>query len=173
MGSLKGGALHHMRILDGRVVFEERITIGERIRDLVQLDDGRFILWTDTPQILELRPTNKSDGLELPVPLTDMEKENDIDATLAACSACHALGPNEISVEAPSLWGVYGRPIGATEFPGYSVALRNSNGEWTDDSLALFLEAPQNFASGTTMKTPLPMSSDTRRLLISYLKRLK
>jgi cytochrome c2 len=171
MGSLKSGSLHRMRVLNGRVVFEERIVIGERIRDLVQLDDGRLILWTDTPHILDLEPTIKSAGLAPPLPLSDQEKAGGLDAVLSSCSACHALGPDEISPVAPSLWRVHGRAIAATDYPGYSSALRNRSEVWDDDSLAAFLADPQDFAKGTTMRA-VPMSDPTRQQLIDYLKRL-
>jgi glucose/arabinose dehydrogenase len=75
LGSLKNGSLHRLRIVDERVVLEERIVVGERIRDMVQLSDGTLVLWTDAPRIIELAFAPAAAGPQLAVALTE-EEEN-------------------------------------------------------------------------------------------------
>jgi hypothetical protein len=45
-----------MRVRDGRVVVAERIPIRERIRDAIELPDGRLVLWTDSRSIVLIEP---------------------------------------------------------------------------------------------------------------------
>jgi cytochrome c2 len=172
LGSLVGGSLHHMRMGGDRIIFEERIAVGERIRDLVQLSDGAFVLWTDTPRLLELRKADRTNELQLSVLLTSTEKARGLEEAIAECASCHALNPGESGGVAPSLWGVYGRTIAATDFGGYSLALRNRRGVWNEESIASYLEDPQAFANGTTMRLDRPMDDSTRQMVIGYLKRL-
>jgi hypothetical protein len=56
VSSLGKKALHRIRYRDGRVIFDEAIRIGHRIRDLDQLADGTIIMWTDDASLIELRP---------------------------------------------------------------------------------------------------------------------
>lgn len=56
VGSLRGSSLHRLKIVDGRVVLDERIPIGHRIRDLEQTDDGTVLLYTDDGRMIELAP---------------------------------------------------------------------------------------------------------------------
>lgn len=51
IGTLKESALYRTRYEEGRVVFVERVHVGERIRDLEQLDDGTIVLWTDNARL--------------------------------------------------------------------------------------------------------------------------
>jgi cytochrome c2 len=173
MGSLAGAALHRLRIADGNVVFEERIPLGERVRDLVQLPDGRFIVWTDSPSLLDLQVVDKSDDLKMPVPLTAKQKSLAVGDALARCAGCHALGRSESSQYAPSLWQVYGRPIASTDFPGYSASLKKRQGVWDHVTLYDYLADPQAFSPGTTMSRVPEMSGQTRTALIDYLQSLQ
>ena len=61
VSSLRDEALHRVRISDSRVLFVERIPIGERdsetlrIRDLVSVSDGRLLLTFDSGQVAIMR----------------------------------------------------------------------------------------------------------------------
>ena len=55
IGSLRSGSLFRVRIRQGRVTNFERIVIGERIRDIVQMPDGRIALLSDSSRIIFLR----------------------------------------------------------------------------------------------------------------------
>jgi hypothetical protein len=54
LGTLKDQALYRLRMVDNKVVYTEKIVIGERIRDLIQRDNGTIILWCDSARIIEL-----------------------------------------------------------------------------------------------------------------------
>jgi len=47
VSTLRDQSLRRLRMAEGRVVFDERIEIGERIRDMVLLDDGKILLAFD------------------------------------------------------------------------------------------------------------------------------
>ena len=57
LGSLKAKSIYHLKLITegtcSRVIFSEQILINYRIRDLLQIDDGYYLL-TDEGNILEL-----------------------------------------------------------------------------------------------------------------------
>ena len=55
IGSLGSRSLFRVRIRQGRVTNFERIVIGERIRDIAQMPDGRIALLSDSPRIIFLQ----------------------------------------------------------------------------------------------------------------------
>ena len=50
VGSLKFGQLVRLELKDGRVYREERLGVGERVRDVRQGPDGWLYLLTDSPR---------------------------------------------------------------------------------------------------------------------------
>jgi glucose/arabinose dehydrogenase len=52
--SLAGNRLIRLRLTGDRVVLAEPIVIGDRLRDVGQLADGRIVLWTDTAKLILL-----------------------------------------------------------------------------------------------------------------------
>ena len=54
--SLNGESLFRIRLEGPHVTFTERIEIGERIRDIVEDESGRIVLWTDNHSIIVLSP---------------------------------------------------------------------------------------------------------------------
>lgn len=171
VGSLSAGSLFRMRIVDERIVFSEPIPIGHRIRDLVQMSDGTFLLLIDSGFLMELRDITAR-GMGFPVPITDSDNARGLEHVLKRCASCHALGPNSITVGAPSLWGVTGREIGSSpSYSGYSKALKSRAGDWDADTLKAYLSDPQGFAPGTKMAL-VPMSAETLDAVIRYLHRL-
>ena len=55
IGSLRSGSLFRVRVRQGRVTNFERIVMGERIRDIVQMPDGRIALLSDSSRIIFLQ----------------------------------------------------------------------------------------------------------------------
>lgn len=55
IGSLRDRSLFRVRVRDGRATSIEKIRLGERIRDIAQMADGRVALLTDSSQVLFLR----------------------------------------------------------------------------------------------------------------------
>lgn len=159
--SLNGQALFRIRVDDRRAVFVEKIAgFNRRLRDIEQDHDGRLVIWTDSHEVLFLVPISGGFGEQL-VSRYIQELENS-DASLGAqlsevvyqCSVCHSFNSHQHS-SAPSLAQVYGARIGSVKiFDGYSQALLNAKGSWTDDHLSAFLRNPDLIVPGTSMPNP-------------------
>jgi cytochrome c len=75
-------------------------------------------------------------------------------AELQKCKICHSFdkaGPNRVG---PNLYGVFGRKAGMAAGFNYSDAMKNSGIVWDDDSLAKFLQGPQEAMPGNHMSCP-------------------
>ena len=58
VASLGAKRLYRLRVRDDRVIFNEPVDIGGRIRDLEQLGDGTIVLWLDAAMFIELAQTD-------------------------------------------------------------------------------------------------------------------
>lgn len=90
----------------------------------------------------------------------------------ALCLACHSVKKGEAPRVGPNLWGVIGRKIASAEGYKYSTALRAKTGVWDYKSLDAFLQAPAEFAPGTTMVLPGIADTGKRANLIRFLTTL-
>lgn len=81
------------------------------------------------------------------------------------CAACHAIEGNAAGV-GPSLRGVVGRTVGATDF-AYSDALARRKDRWTGSRIVEFAADPKAIYPGTTM-SPVQLSGQQRRDLEAY-----
>lgn len=71
------------------------------------------------------------------------------------CISCHSVDPTETGLPAPNLDGVVGRRAGSRPDFDYSPAMRaagEKNMVWTRETLAEFLNDPQNSVPGTAMQ---------------------
>ena len=71
-------------------------------------------------------------------------------SALKPCVVCHSIeagGPLRV---APSLHGIVGAKKARAEWYGYSPALRQAGGAWTEADLDKYLTAPAKFLPGTT-----------------------
>lgn len=174
-GSLKGQSLYRLRIVDQRVQTVETVNVGQRLRELVQLSDGRIALWTDLSQIVFLRPSEsgpavremKSDLEKFP---WNEERKQAVRAAIQSCLECHSLAPG-VNAGAPSLSDVVGREVASTSYQGYSSALRQVGGRWSPDRLASYIRDPQRFVPGTSMPG-MQMTEGAARDLVSLLEEL-
>lgn len=116
VGSLKASSLYRLRLAADRVLYSERIWIGERIRDLAQTNEGTIVVWTDDSQLLFI--TVDKD-------LLAVNRRSPVGGAIIDhhCLDCHHLGPTNPADFAPSLSGLLNRPIASDEF-SYSPALR-------------------------------------------------
>jgi cytochrome c2 len=148
VGTLKAESLYRLRLEADRVLYSERIWVGQRVRDIAQADDGTIILWTDDTQILLVKVD--TDQLAMKRRTPDI-----VNSTIVAeyCLSCHHFGPTNPADFAPSLSNLFNRPIASDVAFSYSTALRNKQklGHWTPALLSAFLADPFKFASGTTM----------------------
>lgn len=131
-GSLRTEALFRVRLRDNRPIYYESFSLGHRIRDLVQTGAGRIIIWSDDGTLMELR------------------RDDQQDAYTRFCASCHA--PQVGKPIAPPLTGVVGRPIASVPGFPYSAGLKGRSGAWNEETLDAFLQNPNAFAPGTTMR---------------------
>ena len=164
VSSLKAQSLFRLRLEQGRVVYSEPIWIGQRIRDIAELEDGTIALWTDDTQVLFLSVDKQhlTSNKRLPEALDEK--------LVLSGMYCHHLGSTKIGDAAPSLSNLLSRKIGSDTYR-YTAALRNKGGMWTEETLRQFLSSPSEFANGTSMPSPNLSSNEIDRL-VSTLKNL-
>lgn len=88
------------------------------------------------------------------------------------CSVCHSDKEGENRV-GPSLFGVFGHKAGEAPSFSYSKAVKESGITWNEETLATYLENPQQTIKGTRMAFPGLKNPKDRADIIAYLKSLK
>lgn len=129
VSSLNGRSLFRVRMRENRVVTIERIKLGERIRDLVEMPDGKIILWNGQ-NIMQV-----------------LESANYI---FSICAGCHTLQGGSHSI-GPDLERVVKRKVAIRSGYSYSNAMREYGGTWTPERLDKFLANPAQAVPGTSM----------------------
>jgi cytochrome c2 len=144
VGSLKAQSIYRIKFNNQRVVFNEPIYIGHRIRDIALLDH-KIVLLTDDSFLIFLEVDQRS--------LQRNTKGNGIpSAKLSLCLKCHHLGVTNPSSMAPSLRGIKNKKIGSDiMYKKYSEALKGKEGVWSKDNLISFILEPSKFMPGTSM----------------------
>lgn len=156
-GSLSTRSLYRLVVDNGRVVLTEPIALGKRVRDILEITDGRVLVWTDDAALVVLEPAKGSDGATL---------------FAAQCSGCHSIVDGMSHRLGPDLAGVVGRKIAsASGFDEYSAALRAQRGEWTNERLDAFLRDPQGTVPGNSMGFAGVTDAKHRAALIEYLSK--
>lgn len=174
VASLKGSTLHRLRYEEDRVMFDEPIVIGSRIRDLAQLDAQTVVLWTNDAEIIEVRPgVSAEPDIGEVVSVLPEDKRQQAQSLLGVCLQCHPATPHAKYGMGPNLWGVVGRRMASTDFPGYSSGLRSRSGKWDAESLNKFLKDVNKFTGGSTMGFAGIEDDETRAVVIDYLTRLQ
>jgi cytochrome c2 len=166
IGTLKASSLYRLRLEAGHVLYEERIWISQRIRDLLQTEDGTIILWTDDTQLLFVTVDKDQLAVTRRTPTIlggAVISEN--------CLVCHHFGPTNPTDFAPSLSNLFNRPIASDVF-SYSPALRATQklGCWTPTLLSQFLSDPSKFASGTNMPALKISPEDINDILATLIR---
>jgi cytochrome c2 len=175
VASLAGKSIWRVRTDRGRVVTTERIEIGDRVRDLIEDEDGRLILWTENTHpgpalgglvVIEPVVTNAAAGSATSGAADAQRGELLFDR----CVGCHSAdGANRHGI-GPHLDGIVGRRIAAADGFSYSDALKRISGTWTAEKLDALLADPQTFAPGTSMQFEGVVEREDRDALIQYLK---
>ena len=180
LGTLKESSIYRLRYEQGRIIFSEKVYVGERVRDLEQLTDGTLLLWTDNGRLMELEAQATGEQGEQAITtntFTVAEVNAGIPDLLKMCQECHSL--NKAATGAlPSLSSLFMSPIagGVTGngYQSYSGSLRSMNDRvWDRDNLDAFLADPEQFASGTPMRAFAVQNEQQRALLIEYLAQIK
>lgn len=161
VGSLKAQTMFRMKITQNRVMLNEPIWIGHRIREIVELT-GRLILLTDDGLLMTIK-VNAADVI------TNTRGVDSVTGkALAKCMACHHMGPTNPSHLAPSLSGINARNVASDTYSKYSDAMKKFGGTWTKDRLQQFLKDPALTVPGTAMPKP-DLSDDEREEAIKEL----
>lgn len=168
--------LWRVRLRDDRVAFVEPIEVralgSGRIRDLAEDKSGRIVLWIDGGTLAFLspkgaaaaQPSDKGTGTVAKAPA---------DLFLAQCGACHQATAGASNAVGPALNGIVNRAIASNANFGYSGALKQVKGTWTETQLDQFLANPQKFAPGTAMAFAGITDPAERKAIIEFLNSQK
>jgi cytochrome c2 len=156
--------IFRVRVEDDRVMFAEPITIGHRIRDIAEANDGAIVMKTDDDFLIYLRPLDASTAA------TPLERGTILGAQ---CQGCHTTGAEGGVRIGPPLWKVVGRDIASEGGFNYSEALRKANGRWSEQSLKAFVQDPNSFAPGTAMLLGRKYTEAEAADIVAYLQTLK
>jgi len=95
------------------------------------------------------------------------------DSPAGRCVVCHSLEKDGPFRVAPTLWGIAGAEKARFGWYGYSQALAEAGGTWSDEDLNDYLADPDRFLPGTK-KTLIGIADTQERAeLIEYLKELQ
>lgn len=156
-GSLASHSLYRI-VTDGdRLVVNEPIPVGSRIRDLLELNDGRILLWTDDAALMMVEPAS---GMSTAMQFA------------LSCSGCHELRDGLTHRIGPDLFRVVDRNVASTTYDEYSPAMKQFGGVWSKQRLDDFLRDPQGTVPGTTMGFVGIEDEKQRAELIGYLESL-
>ncbi len=170
------GTISLFRTASGAV---EEILGGDRnpLWSLAITPDGSTLLAGGNDRTI--RQWSLADGTEIdepvPLPAVDAAATDAADAGAVVwrrCAACHTLDPDSANRAGPTLFGVFGRPIGTVAGYPYSPALAESDIVWTEATVAeLFRLGPDVVTPGTKM--PVQRITDEAELaaLIDFLRR--
>lgn len=122
---------------------------------------------------------NPTDGLfSLMAPATAKEeyryaaKPVGSDGPASQCVVCHSVEKDGPMRVAPGLWGIVGSSKARVKSYGYSRALREAGGAWTEQELDQYLADPGKFLPGTSKTIGLTDSKE-RAKIIAFLAILK
>ncbi len=142
-------------VLDGdRAVVTEPIPLGKRVRDILELDDGRLLLWTDEAALLTIEPASGSDAaLQF----------------ATTCSGCHRISDGLSHRMGPDLYRLLDRKVASAEnYDAYTPALKKLGGTWDRERLDNFLRDPATIAPGTSMIFPGIADDRLRAEMVDY-----
>ena len=87
------------------------------------------------------------------------------------CAACHSIDGSPRT--GPTLKGIVGRRVGALVDFRYSRAMKRGNFQWDAQTLAAYLDRPQQQIPGNTMPFAGIADAKQRADLVAYLETLK
>ena len=166
--TLKDQSFRRLRLVGDRVVYDERIEIGKRIRDLIALTDGRLVLLADASMIgivdtvgTKLTPSDDAVAQEPAAPdaVAKVDEETAPGEAIfnTSCASCHSLTTNGIG---PALGDLTARVIGKVpNFRYASDALAKSTEAWRPSTFSAFVRDPSAMFPGSAMgpiDIPLP-----------------
>ena len=149
-GKGHGFSLYRMRIVNNTVKVAERINVNTKIRDVIEMQDGRLLLW---------------DGVRF---VKIVEQTGHV---FSQCIGCHIIRDKTHGI-GPDLANVVGNQVASHKNFPYSQALQQFGGRWTYERLDAFLENPSKAVPGTTMLFPGVADPEARKEIIQYIDKL-
>ncbi len=164
--SLREQSLYRLRPADDRIVYAEKIPLGLRLRDVIQLPDGRLAALSDLDTVVLLRGVSPSaplpDTPELvlaglgeiaprevhPAQARGTEAWG-LELYRAHCQGCHRL--DGVADIGPPLNGILDANVGGHPGFAYSPALAAAERNWTARLLSAYISDPDTVYPGTTM----------------------
>ena len=179
-------SLHRLRIdTDNKVLYNEVINIGKRIRDITTLNDEKIALLTDDGYLYliddggpvydrdeniiddRIRHLNAFDNMFLGSHDGGTDMSTHAERIFSAsCTSCHSL--SNINGIGPHLNGLFDRDVGAVEDYNYSEGLRGITQTWTPALLKQFLLMPDTYFPDNIMQK-IPLTESEVDSLIVYL----
>jgi cytochrome c2 len=157
VSSLQGGSISRIRTFNGRLVLNERMEVGMRIRDLIIGKKGEIVLWGDSPpELVFIRPIKNQISGEV---------------LFSQCIGCHSAANSTKNHLGPNLTNIVNRKIASLKNYDYSSALFGMGSKfWTEERLGLFLADPKAYVPGNSMHFDGIKDAESRKILIKYLK---
>lgn len=182
VSSLYGNSLFVLKTEGDHIVYAEQLPMGERLRDMITLHDGRIAILTDSAKLILLRNAElNADGPQtftvsglsaLPHALPEEAAPTSPEIYNTRmfhyyCGSCHTATGDTLS--GPPLNGVVGRDIGGVAGFPYSDALANADGSWNRRRLRAFLSHSDPALAGTAMPA-IDVPEDQFDAVYSYLE---
>lgn len=165
--SLAALTMHRVRVDEGRVIFDEPITIGHRIRDITETAAGVIVIKTDDDFLIFLDNAESADAEATLEPVVRGE------LLAGQCRSCHPMAPGAPAGIGNNLWGVVGSRVASSRGFAYSEVLRGVGGTWTRPRLLEFLADPGAFAPGNSMEMTARYTEQQLDDLVTYLETLR
>ncbi len=169
--SLSGNSLHRLRLDGDHVILEERVDLGERLRDIVEETNGTINIWTDKGNILRLRAVDPNASFADKI----AKLRPQVREILMQCATCHEVERDESGDSKISLFGIYRAPFAQGPENLYSEAMngmRNRQIWWDEWQLNKFLTKPESVVPETTMQFDGIEDWSTRQEIVAFLKTL-
>jgi cytochrome c len=107
---------------------------------------------------------------ELPAPYNEADLGKGKDAFGRKCGACHFLPKDRGNQVGPNLHGVFDRGVAELANYTYSPALKDFEAAaWTPELVDQWLQSPDSFVPGTSMRLNGIIDANERRDLIAHL----
>jgi cytochrome c2 len=184
--SMSDQTLHRLRpdSTNSRIIYDEIIDVGHRIRNINVIADGSILLRTDDNYLIHIDdagPVYESfDYPEFMNENTIARRFSTIDngtdqPDLAmsgeeifsrSCADCHSM--DQRMLRGPNLENLANRQVGGMEAFDYSAVLERSDRDWDSELLSDYILSPQQVFPGTTM-SGVNLSDEELRQLVEYL----
>lgn len=167
VASLAGHTLHRLRLDGDTVLYDEPILLNQRLRDMVQMQDGRIAILTDDYEIITLAVDREHRLQSIIAEAPEAARQ-----TITKCLECHVLSTGNTASGRIPLTGIIGRNVAGWPNVSYSPGLTSAGGVWTRESLDAFLADPEKMAPGTPMASKAIRNAELRRDVLDLLGRL-